>query len=92
MREHTIRVDNPTPCFLPENRDIFDEVIDLSFGKHSVPNPPRRRRLAIKAAKEICLDCPEREQCLTVHGPDLALGVVAGPSDVERGRLYGEAS
>ena len=87
MKQQTIRVTEPTPCFLPENRDIFDEVIQMTVGADARPDS-KRRRPWIEQARRICGTCPEREQCLSVHGSDYELGVIAGATDDQRRRAF----
>lgn len=88
MTQHDIiSVTTPTPCSLPENRDIFDTVIDITV--QNPTNPGSKRRLPwIKAARDICGGCPERNQCLDVHGRDYSLGVVAGATDAQRQEFF----
>lgn len=93
MTTHRVlHVAQPTPCFEPENRDIFEEIIDLTHGPERDMGNRRRHRRLIDAAREVCGGCPEREQCLEVHGPDLGLGVVAGATDKQRAALFGEVA
>lgn len=88
MKQHVISVLEPTPCSLPENVDIFDELINLTVnGRSDAPNSGRRRPY-IEAARRVCGGCPEVEQCLSVHGRDYALGVVAGSTDAQREAFF----
>lgn len=89
---HVIEVTTPTPCFLPENRDIFDEVINLTVNARSNSPDSGRRRPWIQAARNVCGNCPERHQCLQVHGHDYDLGVIAGATDQQRAQHFEGAS
>lgn len=84
MKQLVMCVDEPTPCHLPENLDVFDMVIDLTHLPHQDGSSARSRKY-VKQAVKLCGGCPERQQCYTVHGDDLKLGVIAGLTDAERG-------
>ena len=87
-----LRVTQPTPCSLPENLDIFDEIINLTVNARSYAPDSGRRRPYIQAARRVCGGCPEITQCLQVHGRDYGLGVVAGATDDQRAAFFGDAS
>lgn len=87
MNRDIIRVTTPTPCSLPENRDIFDTLIDLTVGGKDIPGSARRRPW-LEAARRVCGGCPERNQCLDVHGRDYTLGVIAGATDAQRQEFF----
>lgn len=92
MRPSIIRVDQPTPCFLPENRDIFERIIDRTQTpwRKTHGDGPRLTKL-IEATAPICGRCPERKQCLYIHGDDYLLGVIAGLTDAQRKKALGAA-
>lgn len=92
MKSSVIRVDTPTPCFAPENRDIFEGIITRT------QTPWRKQyregkslRNLIAAAGRVCDECPERRQCFDVHGQDYQLGVIAGKTDEQRRAALGAA-
>ena len=87
-----LRVDTPTPCHAPENRDIFEAIIDMTVTRSKKPGKRTRLKKAVEAAQEICGGCPERVQCLEVHGPDTTLGVIAGATDKQRAKVFGGAA
>lgn len=88
MSDNVIRVDKPTPCFVPENRDIFEQIIDITVDRQDGKQDSKRLRAAVNVAHQICMGCPEREQCLTVHGRDYRLGMVAGATDAQREEFF----
>ena len=92
MRSRVLRVDTPTPCHAPENRDIFEAIIDMTVMPSKKSETRPRLRRAVEAARGICGGCPELVQCLEVHGPDTTLGVIAGATDKQRAKVFGGAA
>lgn len=92
MRSRVLRVDTPTPCHAPENRDIFEAIIDMTVASSKKPEKRTRLKKAVEAAQGICGNCPERKQCLDVHGPDTKLGVIAGATDKQRAKVFGASA
>ena len=84
-RDRMMPADSGAACKTYTGRIIFDAVIDHAPGT-------KWRRNAEREARVICAGCPVQTACLTVHGHDLELGVVAGLTDRERKRGYGVAS
>lgn len=82
-------------CKRPEHREAFDAVIDVRFSDHKPDS--KRTRGAIAQAKAVCKGhkpsglaaCPMIAQCMTVHGRDYELGVIAGETDGERAIRFG---
>lgn len=87
-----IEVTSPTPCADPINRVAFERVIDLTCAPKVKATDSAVVRNAIAVAAGICGGCPERVQCLTVHGQDADLGVVGGLGPAQRGALFREKS
>lgn len=90
MKPQVIRVDQPTPCFHEVNRDVFEQIIDISVSPGG-SGAKKKLRVLEGIAKGICAGCPERQQCFSVHGQDdRKLGVVAGATDRERADIFGD--
>lgn len=88
----TIHVTTPTPCADPTNRHAFDRVIDLTAAPKPKGIDSHVVRNAVNAAAAICGGCPERVQCLTVHGDDPDLGVIGGIGPNGRHALFSKAT
>jgi len=86
-----IRVDQPTPCTIDINREVFEQIIDITVCPGGSKSAEKLVSLQ-RAAKRICGGCPAVAQCFAVHGDDFRLGVVAGATDQERADFFGEAT
>lgn len=93
VRDRPMPADAPIACSRPENLPLFDLMFDVRWAEPAKSEKgEEHRRRVYRATKAICKGCPVRETCLTVHGPDLELGVVGGATDAERAKLFGGAA
>lgn len=92
-RPNLMPADAENLCARPENREVFDDVIEraANLARGGTEGRTRSYQFVLSAAKRICGGCPVRDACLQVHGRDYELGVVAGFTDQERADFYGDA-
>jgi len=76
--------DLPLACIT--NREPFDAVIDMHYGRE---HSPKQLRI-IQAARDICGSCDYRLRCLAEFSE--GAGIIAGLTEGERARLRGRVA